>query len=225
MLTVISRTAILYLFVIIGLRLMGKRQIGEMQPSELVVTLLISEMAAIPLQDVSQPVLLGVAAISTLVFLEVVFSALALKMPRLHRIVSGSSRIVIRNGVIDQREMRELRINITDLVELLRDRDVYDISTVAYAIMETNGSLNVLLKTNAQTATKSDVGKICAPAALPLPVVSDGKWMPDAIKELDIDRRDIDKIIKQNKTTAEDIFLLSVDKSLNYTIVKKERGI
>ena len=222
MLTVISRTAILYLFVIIGLRLMGKRQIGEMQPSELVVTLLISEMAAIPLQDISQPVLLGVAAISTLVFLEVIFSVLALKIPRLHRLVSGSSRIIIRDGVIDQREMRELRINIADLVELLRDRDVYDISTVAYAIMETNGSLNVLLKTNAQTATKADVGKSGSRAVLPLPVVSDGKWMPDAMKELDIDRRDVDKIIKQNKTTAEDIFLLSVDKSLNYTLIKKE---
>ena len=222
MLTVIFRTAILYVFVIIGLRLMGKRQIGEMLPSELVVTLLISEMAAIPLQDISQPVLLGVAAIATLVFIEVVFSLLALKIPRLHRIVSGSSRIIIRDGVIDQREMRELRINITDLVELLRDRDVYDISTVAYAIMETNGSLNVLLKSSEQPASKADIGKKPSSASLPLPVVSDGKWMLDAMKELDIDKRDIERIIKENKTTPQDIFLLSVDKKLNYTIVKKE---
>ncbi len=221
MLTIIFRTAVLYFFVIIGLRLMGKRQIGEMQPGELVVTLLISEMAAIPLQDISQPVLLGVASIATLVFLEVIFSLLIMKIPKLNRLVSGSCRIIIRDGVLDQREMKALRITITDLVELLRDRDIYDISTVSYAIMETNGSLNVLLKGAEQPATKSDLGKSSS-AALPLPVISDGVIMSDAIKELGITRKDVEKILRENKSTAKQIFLLSVDKNLSYTIIKKE---
>lgn len=224
MLTIIMRAALLYFFVIIGLRLMGKRQIGEMQPGELVVTLLISEMAAIPLQDISQPVLLGVAAISTLVFLEVIVSVVVLKVPKLHRLISGSSRIIIKDGVVNQKEMKSLRITISDLVELLRDRDVYDISTVAYAIMETNGSLNVLLKGTEQPVTKADLGKK-AKAALPLPIISDGIIMKDAMKELGLGKGDIDNIVKENKSKISDIFLLQVDKDLNYTIIKKDETI
>ena len=200
---------------------MGKRQIGEMQPGELVVTLLISEMASIPLQDISQPLLLGIAAIFTLVFLEMLVSLLVLKVPRFHRLVSGSSRIIINNGVIDQREMKNLRITVTDLIELLRARDVFDISTVAYAIMETNGSLNILLKAADQPATKSDFGK-GGTALLFLPVISDGKYMPDAVRELGITRREVESILKTNKSTEKEVFLLSVDRELNYTIIKKE---
>ena len=221
MLTIIMRAALMYFFLIIGIRLMGKRQIGEMQPGELVVTLLISEMAAIPLQDMTQPVFLGVAAITTLVFLEVVFSIVIMKVPRLRRLFSGSSRIIIKNGVIDQREMKSLRITVSDLVELLRDRDVYDISTVSYAIMETNGSLNVLLKGAEQPATKGDLGKKEA-SLLPLPVISDGVFMKDAVKELGLSKSAVDAILKENRLKAENVFLLSLDSELNYTIIKKD---
>ncbi len=222
MLTIIFRAAVMYLALIIGIRLMGKRQIGEMQPSELVVTLLISEMAAIPLQDISQPVLLGVTAIATLVFLEIGLSVISLKFPKLHRTVSGSPRIIIKNGVINQKELKNLRITVSDFVELLRDRDVFDISEVAYAIMETSGSLNIILKGQFQPATHSDLGKTGS-AELFLPVISDGILMPDAIKTLGILRRDIDEILKTNKSTVSEIFLLSTDRELNYTIIKKDK--
>lgn len=222
MLTIIFRAAVMYLSLIIGIRLMGKRQIGEMQPGELVVTLLISETAAIPLQDISQPVLLGITAIATLVFLEIGLSVISLKYPRLHRAVSGSPRIIIKNGVVNQRELKNLRISISDLVELLRDRDVFDISEVAYAIVETGGSLNILLKSSSQPATRGDLGKKGS-AALFLPVISDGILMPDAINELGITRREVEGILKTNKSTAPEIFLLSVDRDLNYTIIKKDR--
>ncbi len=203
---------------------MGKRQIGEMQPGELVVTLLISEMAAIPLQDISQPVLLGISAIATLVFLEVILSVIVLKCPRLHRLISGSSRIIIKNGVLNQKELRSLRITVSDLVELLRDRDVYDISQVAYAIMETSGSLSILLKGSEQPATKGDLGKKTA-ALLPLPVISDGILMKDAMKELGITRKEVDRILHENKTPVSEVFLLQVDRDLNYTVIKKERQL
>ncbi len=223
MLTIIFRAAVMYFFLIIGIRLMGKRQIGEMQPSELVVTLLISEMAAIPLQDISQPVLLGVTAIATLVFLEMALSLITLRFPRIHRTVSGSPRIIIKNGVINQRELKNLRITVSDFVELLRDRDVFDISEVAYAIMETSGSLNILLKSSCQPATRGDLEKK-GTAELFLPVITDGILMPDAIAELGLQRRDIDEIVKTNKSTVSEIFLLSADRNLNYTIIKKERS-
>ena len=110
----------LYFFVTLGIRLMGKRQIGDMQPNELVVTLLISEIAAIPLQDTSQPVLNGVAAIFMLVILEIVLSVLAMKFAPIRKMMSGTSVLVIQNGVIDQAAMRKVRMTVIDLIELLR---------------------------------------------------------------------------------------------------------
>jgi uncharacterized membrane protein YcaP (DUF421 family) len=117
--------------------------------------------------------------------------------------------------------MKNLRITVTDLVELLRARDVFDISTVAYAVMETNGSLNILLKAADQPATKSDFGK-GGSAQLFLPVISDGEYIPDSARKLGITRREIDGILKSNKSTEKEVFLLSVDRELNYTIIKKE---
>lgn len=222
MLSIIYRAIIVYLVVIVGIRLMGKRQIGEMQPSELVVTLMISEAAAIPLQDIDQPVMLGIVAIVTLVFLEVLMSVLSLKFSKLNRLVSGSCRIVIRDGVIDQKEMARLRITLADLLELLRDRDVYDISTIAYAIIETNGGISVMLKDGHQPATKNDVEAEKKPAFLPLPVISDGKLMLDALKELNLDKRDILKILNDNGLEEKEVFLLSIDKGKSYTMIKKE---
>ena len=151
MLTVTLRTAILYLFVTIAIRLMGKRQIGDMQPNELVVTLLISEIAAIPLQDVSQPILNGVVAIFMLVIIEILISVLALKSSKIRKLMNGQSVVIIKNGVVDQNAMKKVRMTVLDLIELLRIQNVFDISTVAFAVLEVNGQLSVLLKSKYQT--------------------------------------------------------------------------
>ena len=157
MLTTIVRTLISYSFIIIGIRLMGKRQIGDMQPGELVITLLISEIAAIPLQDPSQPVILGATAIFSLVALELGISLIAMKSFFFRKFLSGKSAVIIKSGRIDQTQMKKLRMTVLDLVELLRAQNVYDISTVDYAVLETNGSLNVLLKATEQPATVGDL--------------------------------------------------------------------
>ena len=146
MITTIIRTVILYIFVTFGIRLMGKRQIGDMQPNELVITLLISEIAAIPLQDTSQPILNGIMAIFMLVILEIVMSVLAMKNQFIRKIMSGKSVVVIKNGIIDQSAMKNVRMTVLDLIELLRGQNVFDISTVAFAVLEVNGNLSVLLK-------------------------------------------------------------------------------
>ena len=136
---------------------MGKRQIGDMQPNELVITLLISEIAAIRLQDTSQPILNGIMAIFMLVILEIVMSVLAMKNQFIRKIMSGKSVVVIKNGIIDQSAMKNVRMTVLDLIELLRGQNVFDISTVAFAVLEVNGNLSVLLKAEEQPATVGDL--------------------------------------------------------------------
>ena len=171
----VYRTIILYIAVIISIRLMGKRQIGDMQPSDLVITLLISEIAAMPLQDTDQPILFAVSAIFTIVLIEILVSLVSLKSFAVRKMLSGSSAILIRDGVIDQKELKKVRMTVLDLVEMLRGQQVFDISTVSFAVLETGGSLSVLLKSKEQPATVGDIKVSKPPAELPLPVVSDGK--------------------------------------------------
>ena len=151
MIAIIIRTLILYIVLTLGIRLMGKRQIGDMQPNELVVTLVISEIAAIPLQDTDQPILNGICSIFVLVVLEILLSVIAMKSMTVRRLISGQSVIIIMDGVIDQTAMKKVRMTILDLVELLRGQDVFEIDDVAFAVLEVNGDLNVLLKSQKQT--------------------------------------------------------------------------
>lgn len=220
MIITITRTVILYIFVTIGIRLMGKRQIGEMQPNELVVTLLISEIAAIPLQDTSKPIIDGVVAIFMLVILEIIISVISMKSFFVRKIMNGKSAVIIKNGVVDQQAMRNVRMTVIDLVELLRGQNVFDISTVAYAVLEVNGNLSVLLKSSDQPATSGDLGLKKEAAALPLPVISDGKLIKQSIKALEISEAEIKEKLKANKTEIKDVFLLSMDRQKNFTLIK-----
>lgn len=221
MITTIIRTVILYIFVTFGIRLMGKRQIGDMQPNELVITLLISEIAAIPLQDTSQPLLNGIMAIFMLVILEIVMSVLAMKNQYIRKIMSGKSIVVIKNGVIDQSAMKNVRMTILDLIELLRGQNVFDISTVAYAVLEVNGNLSVLLKAEKQPATVGDLNIKPQEEAMFLPVISDGKIIKESLKALQSNKNEIEKKLKKEKVNANNVFLMMLDRNGNYTIVKK----
>lgn len=221
MLTIIVRTVFSYSFVIIGIRLMGKRQIGDMQPGELVTTLLISEIAAIPLQDADQPILFGATAIFSLVALELVISLIAMKSFLFRKILSGKSAVIIKNGRIDQTQMKKLRMTVLDLIELLRVQNVYDIDTVDYAVLETNGSLNVLLKPEEQPATVKDLKLYADKKSLPFPIISDGKMIDESIKALETTRQRVEQLLKKNKTEVKEVFLLSLDRLGNYTLIKK----
>ena len=147
------RTIILYLLIVFSLRVMGKRQLAELQPSEFVVTILISNVATLPLEDINIPLIGGVVPILLLVSFEVLVSFITLKSQRARKIVSGSPRVIIRDGVIDQQEMKNLRLSIDDLMGQLRSKDIFDISDVAFAIIETTGSLSVYQNFDARTVT------------------------------------------------------------------------
>ena len=221
MITTIVRTIILYVFVTFAIRVMGKRQIGDMQPNELVITLLISEIVAIPLQDISQPILSGVVAIFMLIVLEIVMSVLSLKSVGVRKFMSGNSVVIINNGVVDQNAMRNVRMTVLDLIEQLRGQNVFDISTVAFAVLEVNGNLSVLLKSGDQPATVKDIGVKKESQALPLPVVSDGKILKDSLKALSISKEDVTKKLRANHFELNNVFLMTLDKHDNISIIRK----
>lgn len=148
MAVLLIRALILYATVIFIIRLMGKRQIGEMQPSELVITILISEIVSLPLQDKGIPVIYALVPLFVFVSFEIIQSALSLKSKKLRTLMQGHEVIVIRNGKIDVDALRTLRMTVDDLEGALRQKDVFDVKQVSYAIFETNGKLSVLLKDN-----------------------------------------------------------------------------
>ena len=221
----IYRTVILYVVVIICIRLMGKRQIGDMQPGELVVTLLISEIAAMPLQDTNQPLLMGASAIFTLVTLEILLSLISLKSFFMRKLLSGKSVILIKDGVIDQRELKRVRMTVLDLVELLRGSQVFDLATVSFAVLETGGSLSVLLKSGNQPATARDVGAKNPPAKIPLPVISDGKLLKETISALGSTEGKIKKSLREKGISLSSVFLMTIDQNGKEEIVKKEKKL
>lgn len=221
MLKVIIRTILMYVFVTVGVRLMGKRQIGDMQPTELVITLLISEIAAIPLQDVSQPVSVGLVAIFVLVLLEILASVIIMKNLRLRRIFTGRAVVIIKDGVVDQKVMKSVRMTVFDLTEMLRMQGYFNLDDIESAVLEVNGSLSVKPKKSAAPIT-SDMLKIdVADDGLPMTVISDGTVVDSSLKFLNKNRDDLKIILKNQGLAERDIFIMTLDKSGNSTIVRK----
>ncbi len=202
---------------------MGKRQIGDMQPNELVVTLLISEIAALPLQDPSQPLINGIIAVFVLVILEIIISFITMKSYSIRKLMNGKSAIVIEHGKIDQQTMKKLRMTVLDLVELLRGQNVFDISTVAFAVLEVNGDLNVLLKSDFQPATVSDLNLKAQESEMQIPVVSDGKIISDAVSSINKTTDDIREILKSKNKKESDVFLMTMSKDGQMNIICKEK--
>lgn len=225
MISVIIRTIIIYIAVTLAIRLMGKRQIGDMQPNELVITLLISEIAAIPLQDKNQPVMNGIVAVFLLVVLEICVSALTLKSFAIRKLLSGKSVVIIKNGTIDRQAMRDVRMTVLDLIELLRGQNVFNIENVSFAILEANGNLSVLLKGKKQTATAEDLKIKNKSDALPLPVISDGQIVSESLDALSINRKDIIDILNKNSQNIRDVFIMTLDRDGKYNIINKEGGV
>ena len=223
MLKVIVRTILMYIFVSIGVRLMGKRQIGDMQPTELVVTLLISEIAAIPLQDVSQPISIGLVAIFMLVLLEILASVIILKNLRLRRIFSGKSISIIKNGVIDQKAMRNVRMTVFDLVEMLRMQGIFELDDVESAILEVNGNLSVRQKPKRAPVTPEQLKIEVEDGGIPMTVISDGTVVTSSLKFLNITDDDLKVILKNENLNEKEVFLMTLNSAGESIIIKKEQ--
>lgn len=223
MIVTLVRTVVFYIALVVALRLMGKRQIGEMQPGELVITILITECAAAPLQDLSRPVSNGIIAIFTLVILEIILSVLTIKMPFLRKALEGNPVIIVRNGKIDQNAMRKTRLSVEDLLTALRQNDVFDMHDVLYAIMETDGKISILKTPEVRPATAQMMGKVPPSNGLPWLVIADGKIHKKAMDICNITEEKIKSVLKKEKTPLEDVFIMTADCSGNYDLIKKER--
>ena len=213
----------MYIFVTLAIRLMGKRQIGDLQPNELVVTILISEIAAIPLQDPTRPLLSGVAAIFALVVLEIIISVIVMKSRSFRTLMSGRAVVIIKDGQVDEKAMKKVRITVLDLIELLRQNGIFDISEVAFAVLEVNGNLSVLKRGAYDSPRLCDLQIEAEENLLPLPVICDGKVVSDSMKELSLSREELDKILKKAKLSKSDVFILTVDRDRNTSLTRKEK--
>jgi len=213
------RTVIIYVMLIIAMRLMGKRQLGDMQPIELVVTLLIADLAAIPMQEPGTPLVTGLASIFVLVTLEILFSVLRLKSPAFGRLVSGSPIVVVKDGKPLKNALRRLRLTVEDLTDTLRTQDVFDLQDVDTAIVETNGKISVFLKSEKQPTCRSDLA-VMTKESLPLPVVSDGEFCVWAMQAVGWNKASVARALARNRTKLKDVFLMTAAADGSFKIVK-----
>lgn len=225
MLVVVIRTLILYASVIVAVRIMGKRQIGEMQPSELVVAIMISDLASVPMQSVEIPILSGIIPVFTLIVAEVFSAFLSLKSKTVRRLVTGEPSIVIRDGRINERELARQRFNLNDLLEQLRISGYPDISRVDTAVLETNGQVSIVPKPGARAATVEDLKiKNAEREAIPFMLVSDGKINEPELLRSGKSRRWLENEIKKRGIgEIEEVFAASLNSGGELFVQKKER--
>lgn len=216
------RTILLYILVIIAMRIMGKRQISEMQTSELVIMLLISDIAAIPMQDTGQSLVSGVIPMFTLVAVEVVLSVWMLKNSRLRKLICGSPVVIINDGKIDQAMMKKLRMSTEDLFEQLRQVDIFNINDVAYAIVETNGKVSIIKKAENQELTASMMNIPQEKVLLDMVVISDGEISNSSLKFCNLDKQWIENTLKKENKKLKNIFIMTANSNKKYTIIEKE---
>lgn len=224
MMTAFARTVILYFLIMVGLRLMGKRQIGELEPSELVLTMMISDLATVPMQDFGIPLLAGVIPILTLLALSMLLSQLSLHSLRFRALVCGTPTVLIRDGKLQQEAMRKNRYTLDELLEELRGQGIAAIGDVKYAILENSGQLSVLPWTRQQPPTAAQLGlEVQDGVTLPVVLINDGRVLRKHLTALGRDMAWLQKELgKRHLSSPREVFLLTVDEHGQVTCVKKE---
>mgnify|MGYP004511828933 CR=1 FL=1 len=220
------RTIILYLLIIAGIRLMGKRQVGELEPSELVLALIIADLASVPMQDFGIPLLTGIIPIFTLLSITMIISVLSMKSVKFRTIICGRPSIIVENGKLKQREMQKNRFTVDELMEELRMKGITDISTVKYAILETNGQISVLSFSNQRPPTGKELNVVSEEAGLPLVIINDGRILDHNLQVRGYDRAWLSKQLKDHQVKRpEDVYLLTADElGRVYFAAKEEKS-
>ena len=225
MATAFFRTVILYLLLIAGLRLSGKRQIGELEPIELVLTLLISDLASVPMQDFALPLFNGVIPIITLIALSTLFSAISLRNVRFRDLVCGQPALVIVDGKLRQETMRRNRLTLDELAEELRLQGCPDPAAVKCAILETSGRLSVLPYAAEKPPGAKDLGLSVAEPGLPTVLISDGRLLSHNLKRLGYEEEWLRRqLARYGLKRAEQVFFLTVDESGGVYCIPKGGG-
>ncbi len=216
------RTIVLYLVLIWVIRVMGKRQIGEMEPSEFVVTMLVANLASIPMQDGGIPLFSGVVPILTVLGMELILSVLSMRSIRLREILCGKPVILIENGHILQDNLRKTRVTLDELTGHLREKDVLDLKTVQYAILETDGNLSVFPYPKEKPASAADAGIHPRKQYLPITIVSDGRLLHENLKKSGKTVSWVERTLKSHNAALSETWLLTVDAGDNILFLPKE---
>lgn len=222
MLNILLRAVILFILVYVVIRLMGKRQVGELQPTEFVVALMAADLATMPMGDLGIPLLWGVVSLIALLLLQVIISYISMKSIGARRLLCGEPTVLISKGIINEYALRKQRYNINDLLEQLRSKDIFDISQVWYALLETNGELSVLLKKDFIQPTASDLGLAPEQEELPLLLISDGKVLEKNLQAAGFDKVWLQKKLKNAGFCSENELLVAqINKD---TVYMQEKG-
>ena len=221
MIITVIRTILLYIFVVSAIRIMGKRQLSDMQTSELVITMIIADIASIPMQNTSQPLLTGIVPVIMLVCLEIIISILMQKIPTVRNLVCGKPQIIIDNGKLDQKMLKALRLTTEDLSVLLRQEGIFSITEVQYCIIETNGRISVMLKPEKRTPTNEDLLLPTKDTGIDAVIISDGEYLYRSMKLCEVDKKWVDKTLKREKLKAEDVMIMTANKLKEYNIIRK----
>ena len=219
------RTILLYLVLILVIRLMGKRQIGQMEPAEFVVTMLVANLAAIPMQDGGIPLYSGLVPILTVLGVELILSGLSLRSVKLRQLLCGKPVILMENGRILQNNLRRTRLTLDELTELLREKDILDLRQVQYAILETNGNLSVFPYPKHRPATAADAGIEATSQSLPYTVIADGYLYEENLSLAGKDHRWLESVLQEQHARQQDTWLLTVDDKGTLLFIRKEAGV
>ncbi len=209
---ILIRTVIVFLSITISLRLMGKRQLGELELSELVVAILISDLAANPLQDIGIPLMNGLIPVFVLLCCELLISGWVMKSIRFRSLLCGRPSVLVENGVISQQEMRRNRFTIDELTEELRGQGIVDISKIKYAVLETDGVLNTVLYPAEQPLTPAQMGIQVEDTGYVTIIINDGRVLDKNLKRLGRNRKWLDtELKKRGDIPPERVYIMTVN--------------
>ena len=218
------RVSILYILVLLIMRLMGKREIGHMQPFELVIAIMIADLASIPMADVGVPITNGIVPILALLLFQLIISKLNLKSIKLREIICGKPSILIYRGKIDEEQLNKEKITINELQERLRQKDIFSIGDVEYAILETNGEISVIQKPEKRNVIPEDLNILPDYEGIPYDLVIDGKIMQDNLKKIGKDINWLTKETKKFNIKPEEALIITYDGKGQIFCQRKEKN-
>lgn len=222
---ILIRTIIIYVALLISMRLMGKRQLGEMEISEFIVAALIADLAATPLQDIGIPFINGLVPIITLFTLETIIAGMSMKSVKVRKLLFGTPEIIIKNGKIDQSKMLKNRFTLDELMQELRSKGLLNASTVEYGVLETNGKLNIILKTDEQPLTPKLMNINTESPGYTYIIINEGRIISNNLKLMGRDENWLYKELKNMKINrAESVYLFTLSENGNIFCQKKENS-
>ena len=219
---VLIRSVIFYLMIVGVYRLMGKREVGQLQPYELVITMMIADLASVPMQDIGIPLFHGIVPILALLLSQIVLSYINIKSGWIRKIMCGEPTVLIQKGKIMEDRLKKQRYTIDGLLEELRVNGIFSLDEIEYAILETSGQISVIKKPEKENVTREDVNAQAAYIGYPRPLIIDGAYIDKNLEIMGITQKEVDKYLKTQKAEYKDIFILTYDENKKFFLQKKD---